>query len=84
MNDSRKARFGTSAILYALVGALALVGAGASSVLVGGSPQALPSSKIANSSAHLLTVGMVALLANPEHYEGTHVRTYAFMRVGRD
>jgi hypothetical protein len=60
-----------------------LIGVGASSAGAGGGPQA-SSSEIANSPVHLLTVGMVALLAEPQHYEGTHVRTYGFLHIGRD
>lgn len=83
MSDLRKTRFGTRTIFCSLIGAVMLVGAGASSALAGGSGQA-SSSKIASSPAHLPTVGMVALLANPEHYEGAHVRTFGFLHIGRD
>jgi hypothetical protein len=85
MNDLSKARFGPRTICCSLIGAVMLIGAGVSSALAAGSPQASSSSsKAANSPVHLPTVGMVALLANPEHYEGAHVRTFGFLHIGRD
>jgi hypothetical protein len=61
-----------------------LVGAGGSSALARRNSQTSPSSKNTSSPAHLLTVGMVALLANPERYDGAHVRTYGLLHIGRD
>jgi hypothetical protein len=84
MSDLRKARFGPKTICCSLIGAVMLSGAGVSSALAAGSPQASSSSTVANRPAPLVTVGMVALLANPEHYEGAHVRTFGFLHIGRD
>lgn len=84
MSNLSKARFGPRTICCSLIGAVMLIGAGVSSALAAGSPQASSSSKVANSPVHLATVGMVALLANPEHYEGAHVRTFGFLHIGRD